>query len=68
MCHVTLHWDNFGLEVRRQVEADLEKSLEGAAPLENPAAGWFLNISGMIFGSFFMLALAVVVVMVFVRR
>jgi hypothetical protein len=68
MCHVTLHWDNYSLEVRRQIEAELDKSLEAAAPLENPATGWLLNISGMIFGALLMVALAAVVVHIFFNR
>jgi hypothetical protein len=30
--------------------------MEMAAPEENPAAGWFYTISGLIFGALFMVA------------
>jgi hypothetical protein len=68
MCHITLHWDNYAPEVRRQIENELEKSLESTAPLDNPAAGWFLNISGLIFGTLLMVALAFVILIVMSRR
>ena len=68
MCHITLHWGNQAPEVRRQIENELEKSLDAAAPLDNPAAGWFLNISGLIFGTLLMVALAFVALIVMSRR
>jgi hypothetical protein len=68
LCHVTLHWDNYAPEVRQQIERELDKCLEGAAPLENPSTGWFLNISGMIFGTLLMVIVAVIILMVFGRR
>ena len=68
MCHITLHWENYAPEVRRQVESELEKCLEGTAPVENPAAGWFLNISGMIFGTLMMVVLTFVTLIVMARR
>src|SRR5262249_10610312 len=68
MCHITLHWGNHAPEVRRQIENELEKSLDAAAPLDNPAAGWFLNISGLIFGTLLMVALAFVILIVMSRR
>jgi hypothetical protein len=64
MCHITLHWGNHAPEVRRQIENELEKSLESTAPLDNPAAGWFLNISGLIFGTLLMVMLAFVILIV----
>jgi hypothetical protein len=68
MCHVTLHWGNYAPEVRLQIEDELEKSLESAAPLDNPTAGWFLNISGLIFGTLLMVVLAFVILIMMSRR
>jgi hypothetical protein len=68
MCHVTLHWDNDAAAIRRQIEAELDKSLESTAPLDNPAAGWFLNISGLIFGTLVMVVLAFVILLIMSRR
>jgi hypothetical protein len=65
MCHITLHWDNCAEDVRRQIEKELDKNLEASAPLENHAAGWFLNISGTIFGALVMVVLTFVLLIVF---
>ncbi len=68
MCNVTLHWDNYAPEVRRQIEAELDRCLEGAAPLENSSAGWFLNISGMIFGTLFMVVATFVILVMLAKH
>lgn len=68
MCNVTLHWHNYRPEVRRQIETELDRCLEAAAPLENPAAGWFLNISGMIFGTLFMVVVAFIVLVFLAQK
>jgi hypothetical protein len=68
MCNVTLHWDAYSPEVRQRVEAALARSLDSAAPEENPAAGWFLSISGLIFGALFMTVLLVLFVVFFPRQ
>jgi hypothetical protein len=68
LSHVTLHWDNYTPEIRRRIEAELNRSLASTAPLDNPAAGWFLNISGIIFGALLMIVLAFVIGMVMSRR
>ncbi len=68
MRHITLHWGNCAPEVRRQIENELEKCLESTAPLDNPAAGWFLNISGLIFGTLLMVVLAFVMLILISRR
>jgi hypothetical protein len=60
MCHVTLHWRQVDRSVREEVERELDKTLEAAAPLENPAAGWFLSISGLILGAVSAILLAIV--------
>ena len=68
MCHITLHWEKFTPDVRAQIEDELNKNLESAAPLENVGAGWFLNISGMIFGTLVMIVLTLVALVVMFRR
>lgn len=69
LCHVTLHWERCTPAIRQQIETELHKNLESAAPLENPGAGWFLNISGMIFGALVMVVLTfVALVFVLTRR
>jgi hypothetical protein len=67
MCHVTLHWEQSTPHVRSQVEEELERVLELAAPEENAAAGWFYSISGLIFGALFMVA-GMILVIIFLPR
>jgi hypothetical protein len=67
MCHVTLHWDIYTPEIRREVEAELEKVLTLAAPEDNPSAGWFLSVSGLIFGILFMIV-GMILVVIFAPR
>ena len=48
--HVTMQWfvdDSF---IRSQIEADLQPRLDEATTPENPAATWFMGLSGMMFG------------------
>lgn len=68
LAHVTLHWANYAPDVRADVERDLERTLEFAAPLDNPAAGWFLSVSGLIFGALIMVVLTIAFLFVFSRR
>jgi hypothetical protein len=68
MCHVTLHWDRVTPGLRKQLELEIEKGLELAAPEDNPAAGWFFSISGLVFGALFVIALACVLAIIFPRR
>ncbi len=68
MCHVTLHWRRCEDAVRSEIEHELDKTLESAAPLENPAAGWFLSVSGLILGAVAAVAVAIVFVFVFLAR
>jgi hypothetical protein len=67
LCHITLHWFNYTPDVRRQIEQELNKNLEATAPLDNPAASWFLNISGIIFGSMMMVMLTFIAWTLFAR-
>jgi len=68
MCHVTLHWDQCEPHVRSQIEEELERGLELAAPEENAAAGWFYSVSGLIFGALFMLAAMILFLILFPKQ
>ena len=68
MCHVTLHWQQCDASVRDEIERELDKTLESAAPLDNPAAGWFLSVSGLILGAVTAILLAIVFLFVFLGR
>ncbi len=67
MCHVTLHWGPCTPHLRAELERELDKNLESAAPLDNAASGWFVSISGMIFGAV-LVVLAMLVVMIALSR
>lgn len=56
MCNITLHWGQCSPGLRAEVERELNRNLESAAPLDNSAAGWFVSISGMIFGAVIVIA------------
>ncbi|HZZ78944.1 MAG TPA: hypothetical protein VFE62_10525 [Gemmataceae bacterium] len=56
MSHITLHWGPCSPGIRAELERELRKNLETAAPLDNAAAGWFVSISGMIFGAILVMA------------
>ena len=66
-CNVTLRWDVCPPYLRSEVEQRLAIALEHATPTENPAAGWFLGFSGLVFGTITMLA-GMFVVLVLWRR
>jgi hypothetical protein len=68
MRHITLHWVYCPPAIRRRLETVLTTSLESAAPLVNPAAGWFLNISGLIFGTLLMVVLTFVILIMTAQR
>ena len=68
MCHVTLHWGPSTPGMREQVERELAKNLEAAAPLENAAAGWFLSVSGLILGAVSAIVVAMVFLMILSAR
>ncbi len=58
-CHVTLHWVDYAPAARDSFEEQLAKVLEPARPADNPLAGWFLVISGLVFGLIALVVLAV---------
>lgn len=68
MCHITLHWDNYASHTRQQIEEELARTLEPAAPMDNAAAGWFLSVSGLIFGVVVMAVVTAAFLMVFFKR
>ena len=66
-CNVSLHWTNYPPHLRRDIEQRLAVALEGATPADNPAAGWFLAFSGLVFGTITMLAGMFVVLLLWRR-
>lgn len=68
MCHVTLHWRKCAPAIRLEIERELRKSLESAAPLDNPAAGWFMSVSGLILGAVTAIAVAIGFLMILPGR
>jgi hypothetical protein len=68
MCHATLHWYEADPHVRREIEAELRKSLVAARPGENPATTWQLGVSVLLFGAMFLGVLFYVLLAVFPRR
>ncbi len=66
-CHVTLHWERYSSAIRHDIERQLGRALEHAAAPDNPAVGWFLGFSGLVFGTIIMFAI-LVVVMLYVNR
>jgi len=68
MAHVTLHWDNYAAQVRADIERDLDRTLELAAPMENPAAGWFLSVAGLVFGALLMVVLTIAFLLLFSKH
>jgi hypothetical protein len=67
-CHVTLHWERYSPPIRHDIEVQLSRTLEHAVAPDNPAAGWFLGFSGLIFGSVTMFAILFVVLVYLHRR
>lgn len=68
MCHVMLHWQKVSPDTRLRIETELDKGLGSAAPIENPAAGWFLTLSGLILGAVTALALAMAFLLIPMAR
>lgn len=68
MSHVTLHWGRCSPDLRDEVERELDRNLEGAAPADNAAAGWFVSISGMIFGAVLVVLAMFIFLILFSRR
>lgn len=68
LCHVTLHWDMGEPELRDQIEQELRQGLESALPDDNPAAGWILSVSGLLFGMLIMMIVAVFFLLISPRR
>jgi hypothetical protein len=56
-CHVTLRWESYSGQARRDIEAQLQDALENAVAIDNPVAGWLLGFSGLTFLLITMLAI-----------
>lgn len=67
-CHVTLHWDRYSQQIRHDIETQLRRTLEHATAVDNPAAGWFLGFSGLVFGTITMAAILFIVLIYMHRR
>ena len=67
MCHATLHWQGGSPSLREEIEDELRRNLDECRSLDNPAAGWFLGISSLLF---FMIIAVVVffLLIIFVPR
>ncbi len=50
LCHVSLSWIGETGTIRRAVEAQLQRRLEGARTFDNPSAGWMLALTGLLLG------------------
>ncbi len=68
MRNVTLHWESYTPRVRREIESQLARTLADAVAPDNPAAGWFLSFSGLVFGAITLLAALFVTLVLFTRR
>jgi hypothetical protein len=64
MCHVTLQWSRGDRLVRREIERELAKLLDGIASPYNPVARWLMTVAGILMGmvSFGLLLLVLFVV------
>jgi hypothetical protein len=47
--HMTLHWDIGDPTLRRDIEAELAKTLAEVETYPNPAANWFLTVASIVF-------------------
>jgi len=54
MCHVSLHWLRTEGNLRGEIENQLARDIEGARTFDNPAATWFLGLTGLLFGLIFL--------------
>jgi hypothetical protein len=62
-CHVTLHWESYSSDVRREIETHLTRALDSAVAVDNPVAGWLLTFSGV---CMFLVTVASILVVVIV--
>ena len=68
MRHVTLHWRHVPVPLHEEIEDELRRNLDECRCLENPAAGWFLGISTLLFFSVFAVTVLLVLWTVAPRR
>ena len=60
MAHITLHWRDHDPLLRDEIELALTRRLQEVATYENPAATWFLGVSGFLFGLLFLIVLVLI--------
>ena len=66
--HVTLRWRVGGDPVRSDVVAELAKELREAETPDNPVSGWMLTVSGCLFAAVIFISLALIAIIVLLRR
>jgi hypothetical protein len=54
MCNVSLHWLRADGNLRMAIERQLDHALEAARVFDNPAANWFMGLTGLLFGLIFL--------------
>jgi hypothetical protein len=54
MCNVSLHWLRSNGNMRAAIEKQLNGALEAARIFDNPAANWFMGVTGLLFGLVFL--------------
>jgi hypothetical protein len=53
LCNVSLHWRG-DRQLRALFEQELLRGLDEARTFDNPAAGWLLGVTGIMFGVMFL--------------
>jgi hypothetical protein len=54
MCNVSLHWLRADRKLRAAIENQLDRALDDARVFDNPAANWFMGVTGLLFGLVFL--------------
>jgi hypothetical protein len=54
MCNVSLHWLRADVDLRAAIENHLARALDVARTFDNPAANWFMGLTGLLFGLVFL--------------
>jgi hypothetical protein len=65
MRHVTLEWIGVPAPVREAIEKQLRQNRSQLRTEENPAAGWLMGLSGVIFGLLFLAAVVYALLLLF---
>jgi hypothetical protein len=68
MCNVCLHWRQADGAMRSAVEKQLARALNDARTLDNPAANWFMAMTGLLFGLIFLTGMIWIMTAYLLRR